>query len=415
MLDREKVGKALLEQRKIKGMTQKQLASLLNVSYQAVSRWEQGISLPSVDMIYNIAQVLDTTVDSLLSGFSGERKSISYMDTGLDTKKIHMVKDRLADMITQDDRLFYTNIVTAPVFFKPDLIGMEEPVCSFALHVPGSKERFAMKNGYDREICMDLVANASNNLMRFGVRPSVLLANVVCGNNDSSQLLLMGESMKEACENDGILFAGLGVAAQAVNYPANEYKIGAVVFGISDRKDIITGSEIAEGDVLIGLHTAGISSLSYPFIKVILDRKPEIINTKFAGENTFIDELMRPNTSYVNIINKLNRQKLIHGIFIIRKSLLDKKSYVQIPEGLEASISFTSIQMPPLFQYIFDLNMMDRECFLKDFSLGIGMLLAVPEKYCDKVLKIIKKHHKCYCLGKIEKDIKHLGERVWIV
>ncbi|MCI8314438.1 MAG: helix-turn-helix transcriptional regulator [Lachnospiraceae bacterium] len=86
MLDREKVGKALLEQRKIKGMTQKQLADLLNVSYQAISRWEQGISLPSVDMMYNIAQVLDTTVDSLLNGLSGERKSISYMDTGLDTK-----------------------------------------------------------------------------------------------------------------------------------------------------------------------------------------------------------------------------------------------------------------------------------------------------------------------------------------
>ena len=46
MLDREKVGKAIAEQRKIKGMTQRNLADLLNVSYQAVSRWEQGISLP---------------------------------------------------------------------------------------------------------------------------------------------------------------------------------------------------------------------------------------------------------------------------------------------------------------------------------------------------------------------------------
>ena len=70
MLDREKVGRAISEQRKIKGMTQKQLADLLNVSYQAVSRWEQGISLPSVDMIYDIAQTLETTVDFLLNGLS---------------------------------------------------------------------------------------------------------------------------------------------------------------------------------------------------------------------------------------------------------------------------------------------------------------------------------------------------------
>ena len=62
MLDREKVGRAISEQRKIKGMTQKQLADLLNVSYQAVSRWEQGISLPSVDMIYDIAQLIHDKV-----------------------------------------------------------------------------------------------------------------------------------------------------------------------------------------------------------------------------------------------------------------------------------------------------------------------------------------------------------------
>ncbi len=414
MLDREKVGKALLEQRKIKGMTQKQLADLLNVSYQAISRWEQGISLPSVDMMYNIAQVLDTTVDSLLNGLSGERKSISYMDTGLDTKKLYMVKDRLNSMITPDDRLIYTS-VTAPVFFKPNLAGMEEPVCSFALHVPGSKERFAMKNGYDKEICMDLVANASNNLIRFGVRPSVLLANIVCGNNDSSQLLLMGESLKKACENNGIIFAGLEVAAQAVNYPANEYKIGAVVMGISDKKDIITEHKIVEGDMLIGLHTDGISSLSYPFIKVILDRRPDIINTKFDGENTFIDELMKPNTCYVTVIQELNKQNLIHGIFVIKKSLLDPKSYAQMPKGFGASISFASMQMPALFQYLYDLNMMDRECFLIDFSLGIGMLLAVPQEQCDKALRLIEKYHKCYCLGRIEKDEEHPGARAWIV
>lgn len=412
MLDREKVGRALLEQRKIKGMTQKQLADLLNVSYQAVSRWEQGISLPSVDMMYHIAQVLDTTVDSLLNGLPGERKSISYIDTGLDTKKLHMVKERLSSMITQDDRLLYTN-VAAPVFFKPDLAGMEKPICSFALHVPGSKERFAMKNGYDREICMDLVANASNNLIRFGVKPSTLLANIVCGNNDSSQLLLMGESLKEACESNGIIFAGLEVAAQAVNYPVNEYKIGAVVMGISDRKDIITGYKIAEGDMLIGLHTDGISSLSYPFIKVILDRRPDIINTKFAGENTFIDELMKPNTCYVTVIQELNRQDLIHGIFVIKKSLFDPKSYALMPKGLGASISLTSLQIPALFQYLYDLNMMDRECFLSDFSLGIGMLLVVPKEQCDKVLKLIEKYHKCYCIGKIEKNVAHSGELVW--
>jgi transcriptional regulator with XRE-family HTH domain len=82
MIDREKVGRAIAAQRREKGLTQKQLAQALNVSYQAVSRWEQGISLPSVDIIYDIATMLETTVDFLLNGFAGERRVISYMDSG---------------------------------------------------------------------------------------------------------------------------------------------------------------------------------------------------------------------------------------------------------------------------------------------------------------------------------------------
>ncbi|MDE7273266.1 MAG: helix-turn-helix domain-containing protein [Lachnospiraceae bacterium] len=414
MLDREKVGRAISEQRKSKGMTQKQLADMLNVSYQAVSRWEQGTSLPSVDMIYDIAQVLDTTVDFLLNGLSKERKMISYLDTGLDAKKIHIIKDRLSRLITQDERLLHATVAD-PVFFQPDFQEMEDPVCVLANQVPGSKERFAMENGYDREICMDLVSATANNLIRFGVKPSVLLVNTVCGNNDGGQLLLMGEAFKEACESNGMIFAGMEVAAQAVNYNANEYKIGALVMGICDRKEIITGNKITEGDILIALHTQGISSLSYPFVKVILDRRPDIAYAKLEGEKIFMDELMKPNTSYVNVICELKRQNLIHGVFAVSKSLFNRKCYNTMPKGLGAGICVAAIPVPALFQYLYDLNMMDRECFLDDFSLGVGMLLAVPKEQCDRAVKVIEKYHPCYCVGKIEKDTEHPDARVWEV
>lgn len=413
MLDREKVGRTISEQRKIKGMTQKQLADLLHVSYQAVSRWEQGISLPSIDIIYEIAQILDTTVDFLLNGFSEERKIISYMDTGLDIKKLHMIKERLSSLISKDDRLLHAKCID-PVFFKLDISEMEEPVYVFANHVSGSKERFAMENGYDREICIDLVSNAANNLIRFGVKPVVLQANMVCGNNDSGQILMMGEAFKEACKENGIIFSGLEVAAQAINYHIGEYKIGALVIGAIDRKKILTGDKIREGDVIIGLHTEGISSISYPFIKVILDRKPNIVYTKIDGVNMFMDELMKPNACYVNVIKELNEQNLIHGIFSIDRSLFNRRCYRTMPKGLGASISVSEIPIPTLFQYLYELNMMDKECFLDDFSLGISMLLVVPKEQCDRIIKIIEKYHKCYRIGKIEEDKEYPDAKVWM-
>lgn len=412
MLDREKVGRAISAQRREKRLTQKQLADLLNVSYQAVSRWEQGISLPSVDLICDIARTLETTVDFLLNGFSEERRTISYMDSGLDVKRLHMTKERLRGLITKDDRLLYAK-TAAPVFFKPDIPGMEGTICVIANQVPGSKERFAMENGYDREICMDLVSNAANNLIRFGVKPAVLVANMVCGNNEGSQILTMGEAFKEACESSGIVFAGMEVAAQAVNYRADEYKTGAFAIGFADGEEIITGSRITEGDVIIGLPTEGISSISYPFIKVMLDRRPDIAGARIDGHNIFRDEMMKPNTSYVKAVNELNEQKLIHGVFSIDRSLFNRRCYDTIPKGLGAGISVSPIPVPALFQYMYDLRMMDKESFLEDFSLGISMLLAVPEAQCGRAKKIIEKYHRCYVLGRIERDDEHPDERVW--
>lgn len=414
MLDREKVGKAIAEQRKIKGMTQRHLADMLNVSYQAVSRWEQGISLPSVDMIYDIAQILDTTVDFLLNGLPEERKIISYMDTGLDTKKLYVLKNRLDKLITEDNMLIHAKYVD-PVFFKPDISGINDPLCVFANHVPGSKERLAMENGYDREICMDLVSGAANNLIRFGVKPSIFKAHVICGNNDSGQLLVMGDAFKEACEDSGIVFAGLEVAAQPVNYHSGEYRLNASVIGLADKEKIITGDDIKEGDVLIGLHTEGISAVSYPFIKVILDRRPDIVYTKIDGQHIFMDELMKPNACYVNAVDELIGQNLVHGAFCISRSLFARKCYDTMPKGLGAGISLSQMPVPALFQFIYDLNLMDKECFLEDFALGIGMLLAVPEAQAGKAVKIIEKYHKCYILGKIEKNEEHPDAKIWLV
>ena len=67
MLDKEKVGKRIAYYRKERGLTQKDLAGLLNISYQAVSKWEAGNSFPTVEMLYEFAMILNVTVDLLLN------------------------------------------------------------------------------------------------------------------------------------------------------------------------------------------------------------------------------------------------------------------------------------------------------------------------------------------------------------
>ena len=411
MLDREKVGNAIATQRKQKGMTQRHLADMLNVSYQAVSRWEQGGSLPSVDMIYEIARTLDTTVDFLLNGLSNEKKTITYMDTGLDVRKLYLTKRRLDELITEDERLLYAHY-TDPVFFKLGIAQMEDPICVLATHVPGSKERFAMEHGYDREICLDLAANATNNLARFGIKPTLIQAQVVCGNNDSGQLMMMGEAFKEFCEYNKMIFAGMEVGAQAVNYQPIEYKISATILGMTDKKNILTGNEIAPGDCIIGLHSDGIYATSYPFVKVMIDKKPEMLYAKIDDKHTFMDALIEPNAAYLDAITELVANNLIHGIFIAANSLFNPSIYFTMPEGLSACICISKVPRLPLFRYLHGLNLMNEETFLRNFSLGIGMLIVVAKDQSTRAVEIIEQYHQCSIIGRIEKNTEYPDQKV---
>lgn len=106
MLDKKSVGRRIAYYRKDKGFTQKELADSLNISYQSVSKWEAGYSLPTVEMLYEMANVLNVTVDLLLNDSAWENRWIRYTDTGLDTKKLYELKRELLKLNSDDERIF---------------------------------------------------------------------------------------------------------------------------------------------------------------------------------------------------------------------------------------------------------------------------------------------------------------------
>ena len=65
-VDAKKVGEQILALRKSKNLTQQELGERLNISFQAISKWERGEALPDTSLLPDLAQVLETTVDNLL-------------------------------------------------------------------------------------------------------------------------------------------------------------------------------------------------------------------------------------------------------------------------------------------------------------------------------------------------------------
>ena len=66
-MDIEKVGEQIAVLRKVKGITQSELGERIGVSFQAVSKWERGESLPDVTILHDLEKILETTIDNILS------------------------------------------------------------------------------------------------------------------------------------------------------------------------------------------------------------------------------------------------------------------------------------------------------------------------------------------------------------
>lgn len=73
-MDKEKTGQLITELRKEKGLTQKQLADILNVTDKAVSKWERGLSFPDISMLEPLSEVLDISIMEILAGERQDEK-----------------------------------------------------------------------------------------------------------------------------------------------------------------------------------------------------------------------------------------------------------------------------------------------------------------------------------------------------
>ncbi len=434
MLDRGEIGKRIAFFRKEKGITQRELADFLHISYQAVSKWEAGKSLPTVDMLYEISNLLNVTVDALLNENEWKNREISYRESGLDVQRLYMLKKSIMELHSKDGPVLSSDFADA-CLFRIDTSRMKDPVYSCILCVPGSKEKLAKEYRYNREICADTAANAMNHIVQHGMKPVLLKAMVLCGNYSQEQLYLMAQTFRRICDQNQVSFSGMEIAAQPVNYTPQEYAVSAMVVGVQDRDKLLTADRLQEGDVLIGIKTEGIEGASYPFVKVMLDRKPELYHAKIDENTFFLDELMRANTAYTREIMALQEAGFLHMAFrsghaLLKReacngsysgmadmrsghTLLNRRIWSEIPEGIGACIDLSAVPVLPLYRFLFEQDMIGEKVFTYHFNMGIGMIVAVPEKRRKEAMEIIGRFSECWCIGRIEADNGHKGARVW--
>lgn len=400
MLDSMKVGNFIMEKRKEMGMTQQQLADKLNVSFQAVSKWENGTTYPNIEILKDLAIALAVTVDEILAGSEKNTEGLSYSKAGIDITYTDTIKKEMSKHLETKDRRVLNGLGPFASLYDIDFPEMKEPVIALKAEEPGSKQKLAMEYGYTESICHDMINHLVNDIAVMGAKPLAVLDTIVCGNAEKDTIKSLVKGVSDACRLNECSLVGGETSIQPLVVEPGVYVLTSSIVGIVEKSKIIDGSKIEEGDAVLAIASNGLHTNGYSLVRLLMDKMPQIKLDKIDGM-TFVEQIMKPHTPYYKSIKGLFQKDVIHGMAHITGGGIEGNLCRVIPDGLCATIDLSKLRVLNIFKYIRNSGNISDEEMLHTFNCGVGFNLVVPQKSKDMVMKHVQKYYDCYEIGKI--------------
>lgn len=404
MLDSIKVGNFIMGKRKSLGLTQQQLADKLNVSFQAISKWENGTTYPNIEILRDLAIALDVSVDEILAGSEKDIDGLSYSKAGIDITYTDTIKKEMSKHLETKDKRVLNGLGPFASLYDIKFPEIENPVLVLKSEEPGSKQKLAMEYGYTESICHDMINHLVNDIVVMGAKPLAVLDTIVCGNAEKDTIKSLVKGVSEACRENECSLVGGETSIQPLVVESGVYVLTSSIAGIVEKSKVIDGSAIEEGDAVLAIASNGLHTNGYSLIRLLMDRMPQIKLDKIDGL-TFIEQIMKPHTPYYKSIKDLFDKNVIHGMAHITGGGIEGNLCRVIPEGLCAKIDLSKLNVLNIFKYIRNSGNISDEEMLRTFNCGVGFNVVVAQKDKDVVMKHINQFYDCYEIGLIEEGV----------
>ena len=280
--------------------------------------------------------------------------------------------------------------------------GYEEPILVSGTDGVGTKINIARVAGDYTTIGIDLVAMCVNDIITCGAKPLYFLDYVSTQKIDDNIADIMVGILK-GCEIAGIELIG---GETAEHFRQREYDLAGFCTGIVEKNEIIDGSLIKEGDVIIGIESSGLHSNGYTLINDMIWRHKLFYEKGYddvLGDPSATPELLTPTTIYSSVVLSLIKDYPILGMSHITGGGIVGNLPRCIPDGLEAKVDYTSWERPKIFQKVKEAGNITEEEMRKVFNMGIGYCLVVPEEVSTDVQLRISGHSlRSWEIGQVE-------------
>ncbi len=271
--------------------------------------------------------------------------------------------------------------------FKLDTSGMAEPVLVSSADGVGTKLKVAFMANEHRTIGVDLVNHCVNDILVQGAVPLFFLDYLATGKLSPDVAEQIVQGLARACQDNGCALLGGETAEMPGFYHDGEYDVAGFIVGVVDRPRLIDGKSIGEGDVLLGLPSAGLHTNGYSLARSIAFEQLKLTVDSHVPDlgETVGQALLRPHRSYLPVIKPLLRKGLIKGMAHITGGGITDNLPRVLPPGTAARVNRTSWRVPAIFRWLGESGRVPEYDLRRALNMGIGMILVVAKESVDAV------------------------------
>ena len=281
---------------------------------------------------------------------------------------------------------------------------MENPTLVSGTDGVGTKLKLAFIMNKHDTVGIDCVAMCVNDIACAGGEPLFFLDYIACGKNYPEKIAEIVKGVADGCVQAGCSLIGGETAEMPGFYPTEEYDLAGFSVGVVDEKDLITGADLAEGDVLIGMASSGVHSNGFSLVRKIFEMSEESLDTYYEELGTTLGEaLLAPTKIYVKALKSVKNA----GVRIKACSHITGGGFYEnvprmLKDGVKAVINKGSYPTPAIFRLMAEKGNVEEKVMYNTYNMGIGMILAVAPADVDVAMKAIRQAGEDpYVVGKI--------------
>ena len=285
-------------------------------------------------------------------------------------------------------RLDFENALFARNYQDPVLVSCTDGV--------GTKLKVALLTGIHNTVGIDLVAMSVNDAICCGAEPLFFLDYVAMSHDDPTLLEQIVSGISQGCVQSDCALLGGETAIMSDLYAPGDYDLAGFCVGVVERRHLIDGSQIAAGDMVLGIASSGLHSNGFSLARQIVF---EIAGLKIDDHLEILGQsvgevLLEPTKIYAKeireILNHYKVKSIVHGIAHITGGGLCENLQRILPSGVQAILQRNSWTVPAVFPWLQKLGNVDQEEMEQVFNMGIGMVLVVSPYYANNIRQVLQ-------------------------